>query len=121
MQWLYGDDLDAMRQDVDGSVHTDDDVRGTIRRVYEERGYLLDPHSAIAYRGLVDPAGRFGRGGRPGVFLATAHPAKFAEIVEPIVGGPIDRPAPLAEALATPRTLCRLAPSLDALRDVLGG
>src|SRR3989442_1779543 len=52
MSWLYGGDLDAMRHDIAGSRHDDGDVRGTIRRVYEERGYLLDPPSAIAYRGL---------------------------------------------------------------------
>ena len=44
MLWLYGGDLDAMRRDVVGSRHDDDEVRATIRRVYEERGYLLDPH-----------------------------------------------------------------------------
>ena len=52
MSWLYGGDLDAMRRDIAGCRFTDDDVRATIRRVYEERGYLLDPHSAIAYMGL---------------------------------------------------------------------
>ncbi len=60
MRWLYGGDVDAMRRDVAGSRHDDDEVRATIRRVYEERGYLLDPHSAIGYLGLV---GR-GSGGR---------------------------------------------------------
>src|SRR5258706_9653626 len=75
MSWLYHGDLDAMRGDVTGVSFTDDDVRETIRRVYEHRGYLLDPHSAIAYMGLT------GQVGRVGVFLATAHPAKFAEIV----------------------------------------
>ena len=80
MSWLYGGDLDAMRRDVAGCRHTDDEVRATIRRVYEERGYLLDPHSAIALsRASPEPglAGRAGRGRR--LFLATAHPAKFAE------------------------------------------
>ncbi len=60
MSWLYGGDLEAMRHDIAGSRHDDDDVRGTIRRVYEERGYLLDPHSAIAYRGLKGQMGRVG-------------------------------------------------------------
>ena len=67
MRWLYGDDLDAMRRDIVGSRHSDDDVRATISRVYEERGYLLDPHSAIAYLGLKRYPGRAGGGaGRAG-------------------------------------------------------
>ena len=113
MRWLYKDDVNAMRRDVAGSRHDDEEVRATIRRVYEERGYVLDPHSAIAYLGLV---GRVGRVGRVGIFLATAHPAKFREIVEPIVGRSVDVPAPLAAALARPRRVVRLRATLDALR-----
>jgi threonine synthase len=113
MLWLYGGDAGAMRRDVIGSRHTDDDVRATIRHVYDTRGYLLDPHSAIAYRGLM------GQKSRAGVFLATAHPAKFGEIVEPIIGRPVDKPAALAEALAMPRHIIRIAASFDAVRSLL--
>jgi threonine synthase len=52
LMWLYGGDLEAVRRDLVGSRHDDDEVRATIRRVYQERGYLLDPHSAVAYLGL---------------------------------------------------------------------
>ena len=119
MLWLYDGDLEAMRRDVVGIRHTDDDVRVTIRRVYEERGYLLDPHSAIAYRGLKTHSGQVGHAGPAGVFLATAHPAKFAEIVDPIVGHEMEKPAPLAQALARPRHIIRIGPSLDAVRTIL--
>ena len=140
MLWLYADDLDAMRRDVVGSRHSDDDVRATIKRVYEERGYLLDPHSAIAYLGLTRylkgpsfaPAGATegkpeglldfaqGKQERPiGIFLATAHPAKFSEIVEPILGHSIDTPAPLADALAQPRHVLKINASFDAVRRTL--
>jgi len=112
MSWLYEGNLDAMRSDITGSRHADDEVRGTIREVYERHGYLLDPHSAIAYRGL---------GGRAGIFLATAHPAKFAEIVEPIIGRPVEKPEPLARALARPRHIIRIDASLEAVRTILAG
>jgi threonine synthase len=118
MRWLYRDDLDAMRRDIVGCRQSDDEVRKTIVRVYEERGYLLDPHSAIAYAGLKH-TGQGGQGGRVGLFLATAHPAKFAEIVEPIIGRPIDTPAPLAEALSRPRHIIRIPATLDAVRAAL--
>ena len=58
LMWLYGGDLEAIRRDVAGSRHEDDEVRATIRSVHEERGYLLDPHSAIAYLGLKGRVGR---------------------------------------------------------------
>ena len=112
MLWLYGSDADAMRRDVSGCRFTDDQVRATIQRVYRERGYLLDPHSAIAYMGL---------GGGPGVFLSTAHPAKFAEIVEPIIGRPVDTPPALAEAINGPQHIIRIRASLDRLLGMLDG
>jgi threonine synthase len=116
LMWLYGGDREAMRRDVSGSRHDDEEVRATIRRVYEERGYLLDPHSAIAYLGLTAPAvaPRFSRTS-PGVFLATAHPAKFAEIVEPIIGRAIDKPQPLVDALATPRKILAIDATFAAV------
>jgi threonine synthase len=113
MSWLYGGDLEAMRHDITGCRFTDDDVRATIKRVYEERGYLLDPHSAIAYRGLK------ALDGRGGIFLATAHPAKFAEIVEPIIGRPVETPAPLAQALGQPQHIIRIRATLDRLLGML--
>jgi threonine synthase len=137
MLWLYGGKVDAMRRDIAGSRHTDDEVRDTIKRVYETRGYLLDPHSAIAYMGLTSyvesgfsrtqgeaglpPSTRFARSGLAGIFLATAHPAKFGEIVEPIIGRRIQTPAPLAEALARPRHILRMDASLDAVAEALRG
>jgi threonine synthase len=123
LMWLYGSDVDAIRRDVAGSCHDDDEVRATIQRVYEELGYLLDPHSAIAYLGLKSPFANVGSGfsrTEPGVFLATAHPAKFAEVVEPIVGRPIPKPQPLVEALAAKRKILEIDATLAAVEKALG-
>jgi threonine synthase len=113
LQWLYGGDLDAVRRDLAGSRHTDDEIRQTIREVYERCGYLLDPHSAIAYRGIVSQSGR------SGIFLATAHPAKFPEVVEPIIGRPIDKPAPLVAALSRTRHVLRADATIEAVRAII--
>ena len=129
LMWLYGSDLDSIRRDVVGSPHDDEEVRATIQRVYEERGYLLDPHSAIAYLGLKSHimSGVSGTavasgfsGTSPGVFLATAHPAKFAEVVEPIIGRAIPKPQPLADALATKRKILEIDATLEAVEKALG-
>jgi threonine synthase len=117
MSWLYGGDLDAMRRDIVGSRHTDADVRDTIRQVYETRGYLLDPHSAIGYLGLKRQVGRVGQA--HAIFLATAHPAKFAEIVDPIIGRAVEKPPALAQALSKPRHIIRIDASFDAVRSLL--
>jgi threonine synthase len=114
MRWLFADDRQAMRAVVSSVVQRDDQVRTTIRSVFENWGYVCDPHSAIAYAGLdaVDDD-------VPLAFLATAHPAKFKEMVEPIVRAHIPLPRELAEAMAAPQIFERIPPSLDALVDLL--
>ncbi|MGB7219448.1 MAG: threonine synthase [Vicinamibacterales bacterium] len=126
LMWLYAGDVEAIRRDLVGSRHDDDEVRATIRRVYHERGYLLDPHSAVAYLGLKaylksDVGSGFSRtvDVGPAVFVATAHPAKFGEIVEPIIGGPVQKPQPLVDALARPRHILRLDGTLESVKEVV--
>ena len=110
-------DAEAMRRDIIGRRYDDGEVKATIRRVYETRGYLLDPHSAIAYLGLTSELAA----GQTGVFLGTAHPAKFREIVEPVIGTTIETPAPLADALARPRHMLRIDATLEAVAELLDG
>jgi threonine synthase len=128
LMWLYRGSLDAIRKDLAGSRHEDDEVRATIRRVYDERGYVLDPHSAIAYLGLVGDEGLNRRGGhggqgrqggQVGVFLATAHPAKFSEVVEPVIGRSLERPQPLTDALAKGGRILEIDATFAALEAVL--
>ena len=116
MLWMYGG-LDAMRADIVGSRHADDEVKATIRRVYDAHGYLLDPHSAIGYLGLTTTGVDLQK--TRGIFLATAHPAKFHEVVEAIIGQPIEKPAALADALARPQHIIRIEASLDAVKERL--
>jgi threonine synthase len=122
MQWLYHDDLAAMRADISGCRRTDDEVKTTIRRVYEEHGYLLDPHSAIGYMGIksfLEREGQSAGQNRIGIFLATAHAAKFSEIVEPALGRPIDTPPALAEVVARPRHVLKIHANFEAVRRTL--
>lgn len=115
MRWLVQDDIAALRRIVTPSVHTDDDVRRTIREVFERFGYVCDPHTAIAYAGL----DQFDDLDAPTAFLATAHPAKFKETVEPLVRAHIPLPADLAEAMARPRRVEQIEPDLGALVPLL--
>ncbi len=118
--WFYGGSLDAARRDIAGARYEDDDVRRTIREVFDRTGYILDPHSAIGYLGISRHLAEIGRDGRLGVFLATAHPAKFPEIVEPVIGRAIEKPRALALALERPRNLLRIDATLAAVREAVG-
>jgi threonine synthase len=117
MRALYDDDIDRMRQDVMGTAFTDARVVEEIARMYKERGYLLDPHGAIAWLGLEEALDA--DSDATGVFLATAHPAKFREVVEPAIGETVELPPALAEALARPRHSIRLAASYPALVELV--
>jgi threonine synthase len=116
IRWLFADDLAALRKVVHASVHTDDDVRAGIRDLWNRYGYVADPHTAIAYRGL---AGRGVPPETPGLFLATAHPAKFQHIVEPILGTPVPLPSTLAAAMSRPRRVRTIPPRLSDLSPIL--
>ena len=118
MQWLFGGDVHAMGRIVGSSVHTDADVRRAIGLLWERYGYLCDPHSAIGYLGASSETLPTGR---PRVFLATAHPAKFRETVEPVVGQAVPLPSGLAEAVARPRRVERIPPRIASVRELLLG
>jgi threonine synthase len=115
MRWLFDNDLDAMRAVVTASVHRDADVRAAIRELWRDAAYVVDPHSAIGYLGLRNLDHRRGE-----IFLATAHPAKFREVVEPEIGMTVQLPPALEEALARPRTVERIQPRLAELAALIG-
>jgi threonine synthase len=117
IRWLFNDDLAGMRRLIASSVHTDADVRLGIKLAWDRHGYICDPHSAIGYLGLA--AASDAAHDLPRVFLATAHPAKFRETVEPVLGQPVALPAVLAEALNRPRFVQRIEPELSQLADLL--
>ena len=73
---------------ISGATYTDDQIRETMQRCYAETGYILDPHGACGYRALEEQL----QEGEIGVFCETAHPAKFKEKVDEILG--IDTPIP---------------------------
>jgi threonine synthase len=114
---LYDDHLDRIRADVTGAAFPDETVVTEIGRVARESGYLLDPHGAIAWLGLQEAMST--DADATGVFLATAHPAKFREVVEPAIGRPVPLPSTLADALARPRYSERVPVSYPALVDLI--
>jgi threonine synthase len=118
MQWIYGGDIEALRRDVRGFAYEDGRVVAEIGRVYREHGYLLDPHGAIGWLAVND-ALRSAGDEATGVFLATAHPAKFREVVEPAIGQAVPLPPVLADAITRPRHAMNLPAEYADLRVLL--
>lgn len=89
---LYKGDYKKITDDISAYQYDDEEIKEAIKNVYLKSGYLLDPHGACAYMALKE-------GKKPdetGVFLATAHPAKFGETVEAATGMPVNIPDALA-------------------------
>ncbi len=76
---------------ISGATYNDEQIKATMQKCYKETGYVLDPHGACGYQALKDSL----KPGETGVFCETAHPAKFKEKVDDILGIDIDIPARL--------------------------
>ena len=113
---LYEGDAATLRADVTGVSVGDTEAFARARVVYERTGYLMDPHTAVAYEAAVRSGGA---DHPPRVVLATAHPAKFPEVTERITGAEIPLPAGLARTVHAEENVRSMEASLMALRDVL--
>ena len=96
---------------------TDERTRATIREVYDTTGYLADPHTAVGLEGVRRFKDAGGRG--PFVVLSTAHPAKFPEIVEPVVEFPVEMPPALAILWEGEVSVEEVEPEVSALTSAL--
>jgi len=113
---LYEDDYKAIVDDVIGATYSDEKIAETIATVYNSYSYLLDPHGAVGYRALKEKLNP----GESGIFLETAHPAKFTETVEKIVGkGNVPMPDRLREFMKGKKISVPLSTSYDAFKSYL--
>ena len=92
---LYQHSHTAISAEISGATYTDNQIRETVKETWQAYGYLLDPHGACGYRALHEQL----QPNETGIFLETAHPAKFLDTVESIIGEKVDTPAKLQEFL----------------------
>ena len=113
LRWLFQDDA-RLRSRLSAWPVSDDEIRSTIRSEAGSSGYVWCPHGATAahvYRENVHA-----RGDQHWILVATAHPAKFDDVIEPLLGHSIPVPPALERLLALPRREEDLPPSLEAFR-----
>lgn len=112
---LYGHSAEAIRKDISGCRYTDEAIRHTIADVYGRTGYILDPHGACGYQGLKDGLEK----GECGIFLETAHPAKFKETVESVLGKEIGIPQRLRDFMSKEKQAISLGKDFSELKDYM--
>ena len=100
---------------ISGYRYTEEQIAEAIRRCYAETGYLLDPHGACGYQALEASL----RPGETGVFLETAHPAKFKGTVDQILGADIEIPAKLRAFMAGQKQSIELSKDFEGFKRFL--
>lgn len=88
---LFGKSVDNVRAEISSYSYTDEQIGATMAEVLKATGYELDPHGAVGYSALRDHL----NAGELGLFLETAHPAKFIDTVEKYTGKRVEIPARL--------------------------
>ena len=117
LRHLVGE-ADVLRERLGVQSVDDDQIRAAIRRDFAEFGFATCPHTATAtsvWRDLDDETAA----ACDWILVATAHPAKFETIVEPLIGEAVPVPEELATLLDRPARAISIEPSLDALAKVL--
>jgi threonine synthase len=115
---LYAHQWQAMRRDIFGVSFTDSQTRSVMRDLFANNGYILDPHGAVAYLGLQSFLSKY-PGKINGVFLETAHPAKFASDVEQIIHHKVPIPRKLQEILSKEKQSIVISTEYEGLRQLL--
>lgn len=112
---LYGHSHEAITREISGASYNDEEISDTIRQCLKDNNYLLDPHGACGYRALKEGL----KGDETGIFLETAHPAKFAETVESIIGKKIEIPQRLQEFMRGTKQSIEVGKDFEQFKEFL--
>lgn len=113
---LYKHSHTNIADDIEGFRYSDSEIKQTMKRVFDEYGYLLDPHGACGYQSLEEYMAE----DQVGIFLETAHPAKFTETVEEVVGkGNVPLPDKLAEFMKGKKKSIEMDNTFDTFKAFL--
>ena len=103
IQKLFNNDFHKLKKIVSGFAFTDTQTKKALKEIYNNNGYVADPHGAISYLGLKAYLEKLGEDKVQGIFLETAHPIKFAPIVEAALKLKINRPKQVEKVLNKPK------------------
>ena len=114
---LFGDDFDAFKAKVQGFHLSDADTRTRMAQIHKDSGYVCDPHGAIGHQALDAPLQQ--DHDATGVYLHTAAPCKFGDVVAPIIGQDPEMPERLTAIIDRPKQAVPISATYTALKDYL--
>jgi threonine synthase len=113
---LHKGNLASIQNEMVGYSYTDEETAAGVKYIMDTTGYLSEPHGAIGYLALKE---YMKTSNCQGIFLETAHPAKFGEVVEPILNAPVAIPERLQDYLSRKKEAVLIAPEYEALKSYL--
>lgn len=115
---LYQYNHQYIIKDIVGMRFTDDQTKDAIKDLYNKYGYIADPHGAVAYLGLMEYLTKHSSK-YPGIFLETAHPAKFLESVQPLIDKEIHTPERLKRSFNLTKQSIEIRNRFEDLKEFL--
>ncbi|MGC9151965.1 MAG: threonine synthase [Microbacter sp.] len=112
---LYGGSHEDICNDISGNRFSDDQIRSAVKQCFEAHRYLLDPHGACGYLSLKEGLQKE----ETGLFLETAHPAKFKETIESVLQQPVELPSALIRFLHKKKQSIALSNRYEDLKSVI--
>jgi len=109
---LFNKNLDTIKNTISGFVVDDKEIRKTIKEVHDTAGYVLDPHGACGYRALKHQL----KNNEQGIFLATAHPAKFPDVVEEEINSEVEMPETMKQFMDKTKIKQTIQSTFDDLK-----
>lgn len=112
---LYGYNHENICNHISGATYSDQEIATGVKSLWEEHKYLLDPHGACGYLALKEQM----QPGETGVFLETAHPAKFKDTIDRILNADIEIPLPLQEFMKGTKDTVPMSKEFGDLKNFL--
>ncbi len=116
IQELYDNDLKKFEKDFSSYSYTDAETLEAMKKIYATDGYIAEPHGAVGYLGLKKELEK--NEGAIGVFLETAHPIKFLDVVEPALGIQLSIPTQIESVLGKEKVSTKIG-TYDELKAFL--
>jgi threonine synthase len=114
---IFQQQFSSLKNKVSSCSINDEVTKETLFSVFNEQHYLCDPHGAVAYKALQDYLKN--NINEKGIFLETAHPVKFYDVVEPIINQPVPIPESIKEQLLLEKKSTKIGVDAEELKSFL--
>ncbi len=114
---IFQQQTNSLKNTLTGYTISDDDTKATLKSVYQNHNYLLDPHGAVAYNALEQFLSQ--NKNSKGVILETAHPVKFYDVIEPVINETVPVPYSVAEQIKKEKKSTKIRADKNELKEFL--